>query len=304
MNVSSKFAGMALLSLSAWSHAHGPAPDEAAIECTSCVGWNQPQAPFKVYGNTWYVGTGELSAILVTSPQGHVLLDGALPQSAPLIERNIKSLGFRIEDVKLILNSHAHFDHAGGIAALQRKSGAAVAASAHGAQVLRNGTIGKDDPQYEAATPIHSPKLAQVREVRDGQALTAGAITVTAHMTPGHTPGSTSWTWQSCEAGRCLDVVYADSLTAVSLDDFRFTGGAGRPDVSSLFKASIDKVGALKCDVLLTTHPGASGIMKKRATRDAARNPFVDAGACRSLAALAQAKLAERIAAERGIKVD
>jgi metallo-beta-lactamase class B len=299
MNVSSKFAGAALLLLTAWSHAHGPAPDEAAIECGSCVGWNKPQAPFKVYGNTWYVGTGELSAILVTSPKGHVLLDGALPQSASLIEQNIKALGFRIEDVRLILNSHAHFDHAGGIAALQRKSGAVVAASAHGAQVLRNGTIGKDDPQYEAATPFHSPKVVRVREVRDGEALTAGGITVTAHMTPGHTPGSTSWTWRSCEAGRCLDVVYADSLTAVALDGFRFTGGDGRPDVSALFKASIDKVGALKCDVLLTTHPGASGIMKKLAARDAAHNPFVDAGACRELAAGAQAKLAARIVAER-----
>lgn len=299
MNVSVKLVGVALLSVAAWSSAHGPAPDEAAIKCSSCVSWNQPQAPFKVYGNTWYVGTSELSAILVTSPQGHVLLDGALPQSAPLIEQNIKRLGFRIEDVRLILNSHAHFDHAGGIAALQRKSGAVVAASVHGAQVLRNGTIGKDDPQYEAATPFHSPKLVQVREVRDGEALRGGAITVTAHLTPGHTPGSTSWTWQSCEGGRCLDVVYADSLTAVSLDGFRFTGGNGRPDVSPLFKASIDKVGALKCDVLLTTHPGASGIMKKLAARDAAHNPFVDSGACRALAADAQAKLGARIAVER-----
>jgi metallo-beta-lactamase class B len=264
--------------------------------------WNDPQQPFNVYGNTWYVGTRELSAILITSPQGHVLLDGAVPESAPFIERNIRELGFRIEDVKLILNSHAHIDHAGGIAALQRASGAVVAASGHGAQVLRDGTIGKDDPQYTALKPDHFPKVADVKTVGDGQVLKAGDISVTAHMTPGHTPGSTTWTWQSCDGAKCLDVVYADSVTAVSQGAFRYSGGLGAPDISALFKASIDKIGALKCDVLLSTHPGASGLLEKRAARTAASNPFINAGACRDFASRAQANLAARLATEQGEK--
>ena len=119
------------------------APDP--INCGSCAEWNKPVAPFNIYGNTYYVGTAGLSSVLVTSPQGHVLLDGALPQSAPLIQKNIEALGFRMQDVKLILNSHAHFDHAGGIAALQKASGATVAHSAHGARVLREGAPAADE---------------------------------------------------------------------------------------------------------------------------------------------------------------
>lgn len=271
-----------------------------AMSGPASAAWNDPQQPFNVFGNTWYVGTRELSAILVTSPQGHVLLDGAVPESAPFIEKNIRELGFKVEDIKLILNSHAHIDHAGGIAALQRASGAVVATSAHGAQVLKDGTIGKDDPQFAAVKPDHFPKVAQVKAVREGQVLKAGAISVTAHMTPGHTPGSTSWTWRSCDGAKCLDVVYADSLTAISLGDYRYTGGKGAPDVSKLFKASIDKIGALKCDVLLTTHPGASNMMDKLAAKTPARNPFINAGACRELASRANAGLATRIATEQG----
>lgn len=273
-----------------------------AIGGPASAAWNDPQQPFKVFGNTWYVGTKELSAILITSPQGHVLLDGAVPESAPFIEKNIKELGFRVEDIKLIVNSHAHIDHAGGIAALQRASGATVATSAHGAQVLKDGTIGKDDPQYTPVKPDHFPKVAHVKAVVEGEVLKAGAITITAHMTPGHTPGSTSWTWQSCDGAKCLDVVYADSVTAVSQGDFRFSGGKGTPDVSKLFKASIDKIAALKCDVLLTTHPGASGMMEKLATKTAAHNPFIAPGACRDLASRANAGLATRIATEQGEK--
>lgn len=273
-----------------------------AIGGPASAAWNDPQQPFNVFGNTWYVGTKELSAILITSPQGHVLLDGAVPESAPFIEKNIRELGFRVEDIKLILNSHAHIDHAGGIAALQQASGAIVATSAHGAQVLKDGTIGKDDPQFTAVKPDYFPKVANVKVVGEGEVLKAGAIAVTAHMTPGHTPGSTTWTWQSCDGTKCLDVVYADSVTAVSQGDYRFSGGKGATDVSKLFKASIDKIAALKCDVLLTTHPGASSMMEKRAAKSATQNPFINAGACRDLASRAHANLATRIATEQGEK--
>src|SRR5690606_3712231 len=119
--------------------------------CESCAGWNEPQAPFKVFGNTYYVGTRGLSSLLITSPEGHILIDGGLPNSAPLILQNVSSLGFDVADVELILNSHAHFDHAGGIAALQRASGALVVASAPSAPVLASGEVGHDDPQHSSA---------------------------------------------------------------------------------------------------------------------------------------------------------
>jgi len=279
--------------------AHDGAATGTPLKCSRCVDWNRLQQPFQVAGNTWYVGTSELSALLITSPQGHILLDGALPQSASIIEQNIQTLGFRIEDVKLILNSHAHFDHAGALAALQHASGALVAASAHGAKVLKDGTIGKDDPQYDAQHPFRIPKLAHVKAVGDGETLKVGTLAVTAHLTPGHTPGSTTWTWKSCVQDRCLDVVYADSLNAVSADDFYFSGRGKSPDLSASFRASIDKVAALKCDVLLSVHPEFSGIMKKRAAQTASRNPFIDAGGCRAYAADARARLETRLAKEK-----
>lgn len=266
------------------------------FKCTYCKEWNQPQKPFNIYGNTWYVGTSELSALLITSPKGHILLDGALPQSAPLIEKNIKALGFKMKDVKLIVNSHEHFDHAGGIAALQRASGAAVAASAIGARVLRDGVIGKDDPQYD---PTQDPRISPVDKVRivaDGETVTVGGLAVTAHMTPGHAPGGTTWTWSSCDKGRCLDMVYADSLTPVSTDGFRFTDA---PALVSTFRETIAKVAALKCDVVVSIHPGFTDIMEKLAARTAASNPFIDAKGCLSYADDALQRLEKRLASEK-----
>ncbi len=267
--------------------------------CSSCKEWNQPQEPFKIYGNTYYVGTKELSALLVTGPGGHILLDGALPQSAPIIAANIKRLGFRLRDVKLIVNSHEHFDHAGGIATLQRMTGARVAASSVGARVLRDGVIGKDDPQYIPTEDPRVDSVAAVTEVTDVEVLKVGKLALKAHMTPAHSPGGTTWTWTSCEQGRCLDVVYADSLTAVSADGYRFTGGASGPDRTAAFRAVIDQVGALKCDIVVSTHPGFTDTMEKQAARTAASNPFIDPNGCKNYAAASTKRLDKRIADER-----
>lgn len=276
------------------------AADEADhVHCDSCEDWNQPQAPFRIFGNTWYVGTAGLSSILVTGEAGHVLLDGALPQSAAHIQANIEALGFRIEDVKLILNSHEHWDHAGGIDALQRASGAEVAASPAAARVLRQGTVGTDDPQFDAASPVHIPKVPVVREVADLQTVAVGEIVVTAHATPGHTPGSTTWSWTSCKASECRSVVYADSLNPVSLGDFRFSGGNGRPDTSRQFAASIASVAALHCDIVLSVHPGMTDTLEKLAARTAEKNTFVDALGCKAYASAADERLRARLDKER-----
>ncbi len=271
------------------------------VNCDNCKEWNAPVKPFNVFGNTWYVGTAGLSAVLVTSPQGHILLDGALPQSAPLIIANIKALGFRIEDVKYILNSHAHWDHAGGIAALQRASGATVMASAAAAPVLQSGTNGKDDPQYQADPVVHVAKVSKVSLVGEGDTVKVGPLTLTAHMTPGHTPGGTTWTWTSCEGQRCLDVVYADSLNPYSSGDFTYTGKGGKPDISASFEASIAKVAALPCDIIIPVHPGTTDVLGKAAKRSGQDNPLIDANAFRAYAAEAGGLLAKRLAKERGV---
>ncbi len=272
---------------------------DAPVNCDDCAKWNNPVKPFNVYGNTWYVGVDGLSAILVTGPQGHILLDGGLPQSAPVIEANIKALGFRMKDVKLIVNSHAHWDHAGGIAALQRASGAIVAASASGALALQSGTNGVDDPQYQADPVVHVAKVKKVKLVHEGEILKVGPIGVTAHMTPGHTPGGITWTWTSCEGPRCQNVVYADSLNPYASGNFKFTGNGKTPDISASFAASIAKVAALKCDIIISVHPGVTDVMEKAAARTAQRNPFIDSNGCRDYAADASERLNKRLAQER-----
>lgn len=270
--------------------------------CESCAEWNQPRDPFRVFGNTYYVGVAGLSAVLVTSDQGLVLLDGDLTQSAAIIDAHIRQLGFHTEDIRLILNSHAHFDHAGGIAALQRASGAVVAASPAGARALAAGGPTPDDPQFGFGRASNAfPRIPHVRAVADGEVLHVGPIAITAHWTPGHTPGSTTWTWKSCEGDRCLDLVYADSLNPVSAPGFRFTGTRAYPSRVDAFRKSIATVAALPCDILLSVHPGFSNMDQKLAARanGGAGNPFIDAGACRQYAAEASAALDRRLAEER-----
>ena len=275
---------------------------DAPAACASCEEWNEPREPFRVFGNTYYVGVRGLSSILIASGRGHILLDGALPQSAPHIDRSIRALGFRTEDVDLILNSHAHYDHAGGIAALQRASGAIVATSARGAEALRRGGPTDDDPQYALGWAENRfPAVARVKEVRDGEVLRVGDLAVTAHATPGHTPGSTTWSWRSCEGSRCLNVVYADSLNAVSAPGFRFGGDGARPGLVETFRRSIEKVAALPCDIVIAVHPGFTDLDGKLAGRTettGAADAFVDADGCRAYAADAARRFDARLSEE------
>jgi len=263
-----------------------------APACASCAEWNVPQRPFRLYGNTYYVGTHGLSAVLVTSPRGHVLIDGGLPESAPLIEANIRALGFRMRDVKVILNSHTHFDHAGGIAALARASGAAVAASGPSAEVLARGASGPDDPQYGILPPF--PAVPVARVLADGDTVRVGPLALVAHLTPGHTRGSTTWSWRSCESRHCLEMVYADSQTPVSADGFRYTASAAWPTAVADFERGIGVIEGLRCDLLVTPHPDASGLWERVA---AGRLP--DPQGCRRYAARARTQLARRVADER-----
>jgi metallo-beta-lactamase class B len=269
--------------------------------CESCAGWNAAHEPFRIFGNTYYVGVAGLSSVLVASDKGLILLDGGLPQSAPLIDANIRRLGFRTEDIRLIVNSHAHFDHAGGIAALQRVSGAIVAASASGARALEVGEPPADDPQAAFGKEANRfPSVKRVKVVADAQTLRVGELAVTAHLTPGHTPGSTTWTWRSCEAARCLEIVYADSLNPVSAPGFRFTGDAAHFSIIDTFRRSISTVGGLPCDILLAVHPSFAGMEDKlkRRREQPGSEPFVDPQACRTYAADAAKRLEQRIAEE------
>jgi metallo-beta-lactamase class B len=265
------------------------------MTCDACAEWNTPRQPFKVFGNTYYVGTMGLSSVIIAGDQGLILLDVALPQSAPLIDANVRALGFQTKDIKFILTSHAHYDHVGGVRSMQRFTGATVAGSARTVEALRLGHPTADDPQFGTDPSVRFPAItSSVRAVKDGETLRLGHLAVTAHYTPGHTPGATSWTWQSCEGSKCLAIAYVDSLTSVSNDGFKYTA---QPGLVDSFRKSLRTAGALPCDVLLTTHPSASGMdekVKRRAATTGA-DPFVNAGACKALADTSLATLEKRV---------
>ena len=265
-------------------------------QCGHCAEWNRPRPPVHVFGNTWWVGVEGLSAVAIDTGAGIVLLDGGLSQSAPLVEANLARAGLKLSDVKLIGNSHTHFDHAGGIAALQRDSGATVLASPRSAEALRAGCANADDPQagFGCETDGFPQVKGPIRVVRDGEIVRLGSLELTAHFTPGHTPGGTSWTWRSCEGSRCLNMVYADSLNAISSEGYRFA------PVAATLEASIAKVEALPCDVLLTAHPDASDTLEALSRQsDGGRADPAEPGRCQKYAAHARKVLGARLEEER-----
>lgn len=264
-------------------------PPTLAQACAGRDGWADPAPPQRIFANTWYVGTCGISAVLVTSPRGHVLIDAGVPEAAELVARNIAAAGFRPADVRWIVLSHEHFDHAGGLAALKRITGARLAALPAAARVLASGQVPAADPQAAWLKPF--PAVPVDRVLRDGQALALGPLRLTPHATPGHAPGSTSWTWTSCAGADCRAMAYVDSVTALAAPGWRF---ADHPAYVVAFRASLARIARLPCTVLITPHPGASDLFARLAHGAPPPAP----GACRSYAAQGRAKLDETLAKE------
>ena len=257
--------------------------------CEEWDKWDKPAPPFQILGNTWYVGTCGISSILVTSPEGHVLIDSGTEQGAEIVLANIQAAGFDPKDVRYLLPSHEHFDHVGGFTKIQEATGAQVVASSIAADVLRSGAVSEDDPQAAILDPMAPVEVARV--VENGEVLQLGDLEFTAHATPGHTPGALSWTWTACsnpgEPPICRRIAYVDSLSPVSADEYRFSD---HPAYVGAFRTSIDRVRALPCDGLYTPHPSASGMIENLRTGQIAN--------CTDYAAALTRKLDERLAKE------
>lgn len=214
--------------------------------------WRQPVSPFALADNSWYIGTAGLTAILVKTAQGAVLLDGGLPQAADMLLQRMKQLGVQPGDLKLILNSHAHIDHAGPLAQIKRETGARIVASAESAVLLARG--GSDDLHFGEGPTF--PPASVDRIVMDGEVVELGGMRFTAHFTPGHTPGSTSWTWDDAHQGKTVQIAYVDSMTAPG---YQLLGNPRYPHILDDYQRSFAKVRALPCDLLIAPHPGTSG---------------------------------------------
>ena len=260
-----------------------------AATCKDNDEWDKPAPPVRIHANTFLVGTCGISAILVTGTEGHILIDGGTEQGADLIAANIRALGFKLADIRFLLHSHEHHDHVGGTARLQQLTGATLVASAPAAKVFASGTAASDDPQVGALPPIAPVRVGRV--IGEGGTVRLGNLMLTAIATPGHTAGALSWRWESCDGGVCRTMVYADSLSAVSSDKYRFTD---HPALVAAFRQSFAKIASSRCEILLTPHPSASA-MRARMINE---QPLFDPEGCRTFAAARTRMLDERLAKE------
>jgi metallo-beta-lactamase class B len=256
---------------------------------------NQPVEPYRIIGNVHYVGASDITSFLIDTGSGLILLDGGFVETAPQIRDNVARLGKSLRDVKILLNSHAHSDHAGGLAQLKAWTGAQLLASAGDAPQLAAG--GRQDPSLGAK--FFFPPVRADRLVRDGERVTLGSTVLTAHLTPGHTPGCTSWTLQTEEGGKRYDVVFVCSASV--LDQYRLVTAPTYPGIAADYAHTFAVLAALPCDVFLGAHAQFFHGLEKASRLRAGEtpNPFIDPQGYRAYVTAAEAAFRKRLAAEQ-----
>lgn len=241
-----------------------------AIAQTVPPAWTKPAAPVKVGDNLYYVGSEGLAAYLIVTPKGLILIDGTLEQNVAAIEANIRALGFKLSDVDILLNTHAHFDHAAGFARLKKDTGAGLLASAGDRPLLEKGVYpGSEDVAHWRFPPV---KVDHVLKDRD--TVTLGGVTLTAHMTPGHTPGCTTWTFPVKIDGVVRKAII---LCSTSVAANRLASRPQYPGIVADYQRTFTRLATLKADVFLAPHPEQFGFAGKLAARAPGKpSPFVD----------------------------
>lgn len=252
--------------------------------------WNRPFKPLRIIGNVYYVGAAGVSSYLITSPEGHVLIDTGFEQTVPLIRGSVKKLGFRMEDIKLILASHAHVDHTGGHALAKELTGARIVMSEPDAALLASG--GKAD-FLDEVMPYRPAKADQI--VHDGERIRLGRIVLTAHLTPGHTKGCTTWTTVAEETGKHYRVVFFGSTSVLA----KLVNNSRYPDIARDYAATFRKLKALPCDVFLAPHASFFGLEEKARQVGKGINPFIDAKAFREFVNKAELNYLQQLEKEQ-----
>jgi metallo-beta-lactamase class B len=258
--------------------------------CGERDGWSDPAPPAHVFANVYMVGTCGITSLLITTPKGHYLIDGATDEAAEGIAENIRKLGFDPKDVRYLLATHEHLDHAGGLAKLKQITGAKFATRVAARLGMETGLPLADDPQHGLHPAFPGVKADLI--LGDGQTLQIGSQSLKVIFTPGHSPGGTSYTWKSCEDRVCRHIVYADSLNAVSADAYRFSD---HPAYVATLRSSMARIEAIKdCDIMISPHPFQSDFFE----RLAGEKPLVDADRCKQYVTAARDRLDARLAKE------
>jgi metallo-beta-lactamase class B len=235
--------------------------------------WNQPVTPFRIIDNIYYVGASGVTAFLIVTPEGHIVTDGGLEETAPQILANIEKLGFKARDVRILLNSHAHYDHAGGLAALKRTTGARMYASEGDAPLLRSG--GRGDFRFGDTLRFAPVEVDHV--IKDRERIVLGGRELTIQLTPGHTRGCTSWSTTVKSAEKDVAVLF---ICSTSILDYRFVSSPSYPGIVQDFERTFQRLRSLRCDVLLSAHADFFELHRKRAMTASAGNPFIDPPLC------------------------
>jgi metallo-beta-lactamase class B len=255
--------------------------------------WSTPVKPFRIAGNIYYVGTKGLAAYLIVSSQGAILLDGTTAENAPLIERNIETVGVPLRAVKQLISDHAHQDHVGALAQIKQDTGAEFLASDGDRWALEHGRV-RGDTDYKPK-PFAPIKVDRV--IRDGETIELGDVRLTAHLTPGHTPGCTSWSTTVQDQGRPLKVLFLCSITVAGNI---LVGNRAYPRIVSDYRATFRKLATMKADIVLPSHPDIADVIEHEARREAGEtDAFIDPQALPSLVAQFSAAFEADLAAAR-----
>jgi metallo-beta-lactamase class B len=241
-----------------------------AIAQTLPPAWVKPTAPFRIADNLYYVGSEGLTSLLITTKQGHILIDAPMEQNVDQIEANIRALGFKVEDVELLLNSHAHFDHAAGLARIKKDSGAILAAAPGDKVALEKGVyVGSEDVAF-----LKFPAVKVDKVLKDGETVTLGGVTLTANFTPGHSGGCTTWTFPLKVDGVVRKALYYCS-TSVAAN--RLAPAEQYKGIVADYRRTFDKLSKMKADIFLAPHAEQFDLAGKRARLAAGQTAaFVD----------------------------
>lgn len=235
--------------------------------------WTEPFPPFRIASNLYYVGSKALASYLVTTPEGHVLINSDLEASVPLLRKSVETLGFKFNDVKILLISHAHYDHNAGSAAIQKLTGATYMVMDADVSVVESG--GKTDFQYGDSPTSAFPPTKVDRVLHDGDEVKLGGTVLVAHLTPGHTKGCTTWTMKVTESGKTLDVVIVGSPNVNP--GYKLLKNAAYPQIADDYERTFRVLKALPCDLFLGAHGSYFDLdAKYPRLKEGAPSPFVD----------------------------
>ena len=235
--------------------------------------WTAPFPPYRIAGNLYYVGSADLASYLIATPKGLILIDSNLASSPPLIRKSVETLGFRFSDIKILLISHAHVDHCAGSAEIIRETGAKYEVMNGDVSVVESG--GKSDFAYGAEKDMQFAPAHVDRVLHDGDTVQLGGTVLTAHLTAGHTRGTTTWTMDETEGGRLLHVVIVGSPNVNS--GYKLVGNAVYPRIAADYKHQFDVLRALPCDIFLGAHGSYFDMTEKYARWKAGdKNAFID----------------------------